>query len=693
MMLGMVALLGVAGLAIDISNMFYAKVQLQKSADAAVLAGLEYRLEHGPLQDDSRNPQVQRDEFTKTSTDVKNRAEEITKYNLALNLKSLNRDKALDKAVTTAATYDVLSASPYDKESLSVDVSAQIKFFLLGFVPLEMLNAGTLPKLANINANSTGEIKPGRIVLMVDFSTSMSCPFQSDLEEPLPFIPSDADDVTSLYKYLDSKGIAFPEITTPQGPDPVKREAYASLIRTYTYCSCLIEKFYNPFPDNTLTKPFEYVNPQSPCNPLASDSKLTNLITSIHEFLKFFKTNRDIISIIPFNLSSTVFKSLKTKYIASDLTYWNPTSGGIINAIQSGSDARIKLGEWTNPSDALVAAFQDNNYSQTGNVAGATPTRDTHYILFTDGAPTAGRFSFTNSSAATNAALQTHSYLDNNSSIQTVNGLSTTPINDNIIFSIANPARAVRIPDANDPTQVAYGIRTQIWSISKLYAPMPFSVDGSNLFYGLNYSSLGAIAKRREVCSDRTTPAGLISDGSIENYCGCFNNVLNKDTCSRVFNYKNFPTANTIRYQNATEPIVGEYAYADLTPAGSTSLSLENSYIKDFYNITISYADHIRANKGIIYTIGLGPTASSPTIDPQYQDYTNPYTRKDYFMSRVAFAKYSEYRANFGNLSSWTDLENSAVSDRNGFYLPAADPKDVQEAFRWLAKYLSRITQ
>ncbi|MGI6525225.1 MAG: vWA domain-containing protein [Bdellovibrionota bacterium] len=107
------------------------------------------------------------------------------------------------------------------------------------------------------------------------------------------------------------------------------------------------------------------------CKADSTDSKASHLINAVDSFLAKFKNGYDRISFIPFDTVAEVSAGMARDYIKN----WTDLDSGARNRPFGGD---------TNPSDALLHAFVDAH--QVNHLD------EVHYVFFTDGAPTAGRF-------------------------------------------------------------------------------------------------------------------------------------------------------------------------------------------------------------------------------------------------------------------------------------------------------------
>ena len=150
----LVALLALAGLAIDAGNLYRAQLQTQKAADAAVLAGIGTTI---------------LDEET-LKTNIEQRAREVAEDNLAL--------AGLIPAAIVPA-YNTASAPPVP---LQVSTSVNVDFLLIDSVPFFMLGTTSTASGASVNGLARGQRRDANVSLLLDTSYSMDCPATGDCE-------------------------------------------------------------------------------------------------------------------------------------------------------------------------------------------------------------------------------------------------------------------------------------------------------------------------------------------------------------------------------------------------------------------------------------------------------------------------------------------------------------------------------
>ena len=106
---------------------------------------------------------------------------------------------------------------------------------------------------------------------------------------------------------------------------------------------------------------------------VAPNRKSDRLKDAAVTFLGKFKDGFDSISLVPYNITAKVTRSITSSY---DKAAWTADVNALANTPVSD----------TNPSDALIRAYQD------AQLSGWLGTQDMSWVFFTDGAPTAGRF-------------------------------------------------------------------------------------------------------------------------------------------------------------------------------------------------------------------------------------------------------------------------------------------------------------
>lgn len=137
--------------------------------------------------------------------------------------------------------------------------------------------------------------------------------------------------------------------------------------------------------------------------------------------------------------------------------------------------------------------------------------------------------------------------------------------------------------------------------------------------------------------------------------------------------------------------------------------SFANCFRQQYYHTAIEIADQIRASKGTVYAIGLGPDvpmAAEVSGGDAYQDIDDVHARKDFFLTRLANdyleavpvseeiyggSPYPEYSySNYRNYASW----KAAGIDNQGRYYHAPSSEELKDLFASIARrVLLRLTR
>ena len=593
MAFGIVALLGVAGLSLDVANLYYSHIQLQKAADIAVVAGLDYRIINGPTVNGVIN-----------DNDVEQRANEIATANINFNMRNINGPPNIN------VVYNQLD------ENLTVTPQANINLLLLSFVPLEILNAGSIADTLGLDASATGEIKPAYVSLILDFSSSMACP----------------DTIVHGVPY-ECPCLSY------DGPDP---------------------------------------NLRCPARALEDGTKLRAMIDGVNEFLQRFKPGRDRVSIVPYNLSATVFNSLTKAFTTDDRDLWNwndPTrQSSLVSLINGGA---LSLGDWTNPSDGLLTSFEDMQ-----SFASATG-QDQFYVILSDGAPTAGTFNFVG------AGRQ-------------------------IMFSNFYPA-VQQVYEPMGPTlPILSGPRIR-------WLPGPLIPTGPQHF-SLTYNST-------KYKTDPVYQGELADEIDFPNFFSQDINQFDISNTSLLY----LPDADgwiPHIWENETYNLLTpSYTCTTTTPGNPATCTLDRAntkidpidtisqnYIRMYYNAAISYSDSIRDSGGFIFSIGYGPEdrmtwggncgpgVPEANLVTPYQNYHDSNSRKDFFLARLAGDTNSRFQTTcfdmgIGNQEvefsdfapGLTSRWNTIPQNQRGQYRIAEDRNQLLAIMEQIAKMISRL--
>ena len=149
-----IALLALAGLAIDAGNLYKAELQMQKAADAGVLAAISY-----PILHDDAPPitaPIARRNF------LEDRAEEFIVENL--------RREGIIPSATPTVNYSQAD------ESITATVTADIEFLLIDLVPFSIFGLSNVGSTQALSSTATAERRPAYLSIIADVSDSMACP-------------------------------------------------------------------------------------------------------------------------------------------------------------------------------------------------------------------------------------------------------------------------------------------------------------------------------------------------------------------------------------------------------------------------------------------------------------------------------------------------------------------------------------
>lgn len=417
-------------------------------------------------------------------------------------------------------------------------------------------------------------------------------------------------------------------------------------------CSCLLPST-PPCPVENLS------NPTAP--PTFPFPKSEALKRAAFLFVNQFTENYDYISVVPYNISSFVAAEGDTPFTRGN---FSAGGGGVLGPIFDATSSSN-----TNHSDALTTAL--------GELAGAPiPVRNQAVVFFTDGTPTAGRFSFVNSPTGL-----TEEFMQNK-----VDFAQTTIAGTTTLFTFPSALSRSALVDRVNGT-------------------------GGTLPYGHQQTyPVGAVVTDPSQQLDLTIPANA------NIFAPCTDQrsytVANPDRFRRAYTREDFggdPCPNNppfLRLGGTT--FGGSTVLYEEVPAGSDVDDAALHYEESFFNAALAAAENIITSNRRIYTVGLGFPAirfdgSSPAGSPaliQYNDgyfgslntefpggaglNRSPYQlrnnialrndgeRRDYLLARIAndpvAVDYNlTHACHFRNLIDGSDLGASACSLRVNF--------------------------
>ena len=285
------ALMTVLGLAIDAANLVRVRQQLQKAADAGVLAAFAYRIEVGR--------DAVADQQALYADGLAGLLHEKARQTVLLNLGLSGLPSTSDTPVTTSLKY---RRDPSGQSTeISLSLARHTHYLFMNVLPLELLGVASSPDGQIVAVTATARKKRSNVAILFDLSHSMGCPVSGS-------------------------------------------------------CECL---------------------QNGGCG---GRKRIDDLIDGMKAFVEEFDLDEDIITFVPFGTAATAFSR-------SDL----------------GLDSRLSV----EAVDATIAAFKrDPGPQGNTNLCDAlmrgwdvmrreASEQEIAYVVFSDGAPTAGRFLFT----------------------------------------------------------------------------------------------------------------------------------------------------------------------------------------------------------------------------------------------------------------------------------------------------------
>jgi len=359
---------------------------------------------------------------------------------------------------------------------------------------------------------------------------------------------------------------------------------------------------------------------------MGTTQKFQELQNSVDLFLTYFDPEYDRISLTLFKKGA----NLKVSLFPSEFRGFNATQ--ISDELRN-----VSPGGFTNPSAGLLEAYNDMVTS------GVNGNEEATYILFSDGAPTAGRF----------------------------------------LFSSPKPGLNIE-----NPTGLGE------------YDYTSFAVHWTNTSTGATFIGPSMLGKTSQVTWDDTT--SNIDPGAAPD---CSNSISDSTTYGRgeaiplqakhdaVFSAClndmkiHMPNAETVGF--------GE----TITDASSPGYS--DSFQELYYNSVVNLTDFLRSRRSHVYTIGLGPQAPDDGSSDPYQDINDTLFRKDVFLTRVSndlgLAKplnddpHPEF--SYDGYQTYENINSRPVT-REGRYYTATEATELEAVFANVAqKTLLRLVK
>ena len=569
-----ILLLLMIGLAIDGGRTFHTQHEVQKAADAGVLAAVTYVNHIGITAAQS--------EAASTGRTLKDllllRAAEAARANLAqAGFPPMTRGGVQYPIVSPAST-NPADFVPNGQRLFDLQVSVQypISYLIMQYIPLEMFHLQRTSTGITLSATAGAIRKIANVCVMLDFSSSMQCPATG----------------------------------TPGSS---------------TYCECLTQ------------------NRTGPCQ---RPQKIDELVSSVKEFLRMFDFNNDRIGIVTFNVAAQSFTLGELAALAQSHIPPNMTLADLDGAIDNVSTRYQPAGD-TNIADALMAGQK--------LMKSISPGQEVAYVMFSDGAPSAGRFLF----ASPKGGLAGWDASD--------------PANPDGLYdyslhgvSWASGGQVIQGPS------VLYqnGLVPMGWTGAE--PPPPFAGNAATWLPGDPMPGATIAACGPQLNPPITTQA---------DYPNAIEEVF--DSCLQDLGAK-VPTATPGIYDTVGKGnLPDDPGFAD--------------FQKMYYLYSIALADYMRSIQGTFYVIGLGEPCAVGG-DP-FQDFHDSHCRKDIFFRRLANdfkgavlnptqydqpPRPADPEMNFTGYQNY-DAWQRKSAPRMGEYYPRPDTQGLQSVFRKIA--------
>jgi len=358
-------------------------------------------------------------------------------------------------------------------------------------------------------------------------------------------------------------------------------------------------------------------------NPGNQNTKIQDLKLAVDDFVGLFDPSYDRIGVVGY------------KMVAEELVQLNSDgSRGFDPTAFDAIDLQVPSGS-TNTCDGMMTAYSAYRRLNIIN------NEEIAYVLFSDGAPTAGRFLFSSPEGTMETSneqgLGDHDYL----------------------------SWAVEWQDSITGTR---------WTGPSMLTKKRVEVTPTN---GVD-APVGASGDFVPSCQFAISPSQPLSDSSQ------YNKLF--DDCLVNMGFHMPDAAHKVYGQNIS---------------GTGANRYDTEWRKQYYHCVVATTDHLRSNKGSVYSIGLGEArdlaADLVAADP-YQDIDDTLFRRDFLLARASNDYYSarpldsnenELTAQFHpefDFEGYTDYEEILSSNQNnpsfGRYYPTPDPAELKNTFR-----------
>ena len=568
-----------AALAIDLGHLYRGQIALQKSADAAALAGIGYTTRKGKfgVEREARN------QFGNWS-DSEGRDRKVGQLlvpkarEVAWATMGLNGFAHVPGDYKISMTGDYVSIDP----KINSDVSASFRVTLqrrVDFLLIDLLPTFTGGGFRTLSAVAKAERKTARVVTFIDVSDSMNCPADGD-------------------------------------------------------CDCWL-------------KPNTGVCPQP--------NKMDKLVEALKSFIKMFDPARDKFFVVPFNIRGRAFSLADYAKDVMGFGDLDQVTEAQIDALVEAIRVDSSPEGSTNICDAFmrgISKLEDE---------GIFGSKDVSYVLFSDGAPTAGRWLFSDPKPNLLPWEQ-----------------GKEPASD-----YDYTGYTVEWVDPDDETITYYGpsvlVQTDLLAMNFTEAVPPEDGTGKD---DKGHASNAATAS----CSVH----GALNKNN-ENIWP-LRPVKNASQIDGVATSVFSPCLKSFA---AKAPISGRIYGVDYANGGSKGFV---DWREMYFNCAIMISDDLRSNKGTVYTVGIGHPAS---LDPNANGKVDPYQsssdvglRHDVLNTRLAAdiyravdtrtEPYPEF--SFDGYEKYEDF--SAANESPGVYLASPKVEDLERMFQEIAQQI-----
>ncbi|MFN8390840.1 MAG: pilus assembly protein TadG-related protein [Bdellovibrionota bacterium] len=371
-------------------------------------------------------------------------------------------------------------------------------------------------------------------------------------------------------------------------------------------------------------------DPNTTC---AKPTKGEKLLEGVRKFLKLFDLNVDRIAIVPFNSRGMTLSRqvLQNQFGVTMGHLTNTAVDQIVTLIGNNFEADGS----TNLCDGLIEGQQ-----QARHGIGADDETDFAYVVFSDGAPTAGRFFYNDAKPALAqypAGSGFHDYISTS--------VAWVDRQNNVRFG----------PSPLTQSDAYY------FDYVGTNPPLPNDPQKLNLSAGV------------ATCSNAPSNVSplIASDNDI------------KPAAQAVFT----PCLNTLRSHLPTNPNDPTTWYdADYSTAPNATIGPDR-WRETYYNCALQMSDYIRADGGTFFTIGLGKP--NPNVDPTdpYQNVGDTQSLKTVFLSRLSLdLEQGQGNPEFSYQGYKTYPQAFSESpDRGGDFLPTPRDADLPLMFQRIA--------